>query len=112
MTEAIKQFMRDAVDGGWEPKFSRGMGVIEADLGTRTLNVIKGPPTLSWSDMFLDPEAWKAVGKVRGWNAKSPDGVLWYKHKMPMKPYLVLMHRMIDALAEGKTIDQYLESIQ
>jgi len=71
--------------------------------------------------VLLDPEAWKAVGKVEGWNDQremyctvcrrsgsqlkdcSCEGQVysyanWHEY----------MHRMIDALADGKTIEEYL----
>jgi len=58
---------------------------------------------------FLDPEAWKAVGKVEGWGPGTRVELgggfwtedMWLKH----------MHRMIDHLAEGGTIESYLETL-
>lgn len=70
-----------------------------------------------WHDLFdvktafLDPEAWKAVGKVEGWPGidqpyQNGDGkwreIPWWQFNM---------HRLIDALAEGKTIEQYIETL-
>jgi len=52
-------------------------------------------------EILLDPEAWKAVGKVEGWPEALERQEAW-------KTY---MHRMIDALAEGGTISSYLETL-
>lgn len=64
----IEQAIQGATKGGWNPTFSRGLGVLQADLGTRTLKVKRGAPTLSYGDMFLDPTFWQALGKVEGWS--------------------------------------------
>lgn len=80
--------------------------------------------TLGWPNvpaemLLLDPEAWKAVGEVEGWAeklrscgccGKSPqycrccDFEMYegWKHKM---------HRLIDHLAEGGTIESYLATL-
>lgn len=50
--------------------------------------------------MLLDSLAWKAVGKVEGWEANG-DRYAW----------LYFMHRMIDALADGKTISDFLATL-
>jgi len=87
--------------------------------------------------IYLDPEAWKAVGKVEGWKewyygwfVNKPHGGewKWVEHKdgtvhwggAPNEaPNIVThqdgwkyhMHRMIDALNEGKTIEEFLETL-
>ena len=80
--------------------------------------------------VLLDPLAWAAVGKVEGWEEECdrcgkqsanlrkeegeyggsvcdrPDG----EHRM--SPYWrYYMHRMIDALAKGETIEEYLATL-
>lgn len=56
--------------------------------------------------LFLEVEAWKAVGKVEGWNLGA------HRVGADITPrWKKYMHRMIDALAEGKTIEQYLETL-
>jgi hypothetical protein len=69
-------------------------------------------------EILLDPEAWKAVGKVSGWNENYDftdiieDGIGYkfgYDTKMPT--WECMMHRMIDSLAEGKSIEFYLETL-
>lgn len=67
---------------------------------------------LGGSLVFLDPEAWKAVGKVEGWGEEP------YNHSSNSKVFGTYrprweyeMHRMIDALADGKTIAEYLATL-
>jgi hypothetical protein len=87
--------------------------------------------SIRWTihEILLDPLAWQAVGKVEGWKEegiKSLDGKVcaydgyrdcgmgracrftgfpkidkWHWH----------MHQMIDALAEGKSIEEFLETL-
>lgn len=83
----IQTFIEKAIAGGW-----------------------KGDAFPIWHvnnphSMLLDPLAWQAVGKVEGWGAEIPSYMLgkpvWHTN----------MSRMIDALASGKTIEQYLETL-
>lgn len=65
--------------------------------------------------ILLDPLAWQAVGRVDGWDERmhkkggSPhrEEECWCQDYSWRKA----MHRMIDALAEGKTVEQYLATI-
>jgi hypothetical protein len=104
----IKESIEKAVKGGWNPKFSRGMGVIEADTATRTLNVKSDAPTLSYGDMFLDPSFWQALGKVEGWCYHEP---AYAECKCTGDLALKKFQEMTFALWEGKTIEQYLETL-
>lgn len=79
----IQDFIMKAVLGGWRPKDN--LVVDEHNENT-------------FGQLVLDPEAWKAVGKAKGipgWN-------LWA---------LENMHGMISALFDGKTIEQFLETL-
>lgn len=55
--------------------------------------------------MFLDPLAWQAVGKVENWRNHSTG---WFAYK---SPWCEKMHAMIDALAEGKSIEEFIETL-
>lgn len=60
--------------------------------------------------VLLDPLAWQAVAKVEGWR----QGFYEYgsaNEAVEMAPYMVKMHLMIDALCEGKTIEEYLATL-
>lgn len=57
--------------------------------------------------VLLDPKAWRSVAKVEGWDRPITDE----DRRLGLtlrRGYLVKMHMMIDALAEGKTIQQFL----
>ena len=66
----------------------------------------------------LDPLAWQAVGKVEGWSgriieypksARQGDRFGYIIEKMTQAD--VNMHRMIDTLCEGRSIEQFLETL-
>lgn len=96
----IKQFIEKAIAGGWK---------------TDWYDDWEGG---SYSDMvipriLLDPLAWQAVGKTEGWIGYKRTGIdkgneIEYHD---MEVWKSNMHRMIDALAEGKTIEQFLEPL-
>lgn len=111
MNTPIQRFIEKAIEGGW--KFDEHEDTVAA--------------------MLLDPEAWKAVGKVAGWNGKPcncggkiVDSSGLGKSHFPYQcqdcsSYLLAMewegtwryrmHGMIDALADGRSIEEYLAEI-
>lgn len=88
----IQSFIEKAVAGGWTSKVYEA----EAEMGL-----------VNYEAVLLDPEAWKAVGKVEGWLADVSCADDCREHQ----EWFDKMHRMIDAIAEGKTIEQYLETL-
>lgn len=56
--------------------------------------------------LILMPEAWQAVGKVGGWCMEKD-----FKCDECADHYKWAMHRMIDALVEGRTAEQFLETL-
>lgn len=65
--------------------------------------------------ILLDPLAWQAVGKVEGWycephNESTNDALMGHRRD-DCADWKRKMHSMIGALAEGKTIEQYLETL-
>lgn len=127
----IKQFIEKAIEGGWKPE-SEATSIS----GLSTAEVLaKVYP----ERVLLDPFAWQAVGKVEGWDKEIPEnhcevcgepmaeGETMFRYhgygmyvlnsgdcpKPPLekREWRKEMHRMIDALAEGKTIEQYLETL-
>jgi hypothetical protein len=124
----IQTFIEKAIEGGWKPKMMDGRN--PADLSyfyeSGELRI-----WVWWS--FLQPDAWRAVGKVEGKEYK----YYCLDHDEELEPSRAYpgalacrgdhfrcmnqncnydwatyqMHRMIDALAEGKTIEQYLETL-
>ena len=92
----IHQFIEKATQGGWKPKSNI---------------VIDAHEPQNWGQILLDPEAWKAVEEIERWGLQA-----YYKNSNGAAAdatygWLANMHRMIDALADGKTIEQYLETL-
>ena len=118
----IKQFIEKAIEGGfdnlpflmvkkplkvgYEGSIIFAENDVEGWKSRETMHIdeiIKNPHKI-----LLDPLAWQAVGKVEG-----VDGALQmdskYGFRLPV--WKDQMHRMVDALAEGKSIEQFLETI-
>lgn len=92
----IKQFIEKAIEGGWEPYGQQNSDWRDKDGMFHSTHA---------DSIFLDPKSWQAVGKAEGWRkmiamdeAMNPE----WKHNM---------HRMIDALAEGKSIEDYIATL-
>ena len=83
---ATEQTIQDAIEGGY-PK-------------EKTNNYLNSNRTILESSysILLDPLAWQAVGKTRGWNNSQYFSNM-YKRKW---------HKFIDYLADGKTIEEAL----
>lgn len=90
----IKQFVEKAIEGGWGPYYYRDL---YKDGSSET------------AAMLLDPLAWQAVGKVEveKWGETAFDGTVG--DTVPV--WRVNMHKMIDALAEGKSIEDFLSEL-
>lgn len=121
----IQQFIEKAVEGGWADK--------------ARLDWFLKLPEYAQCQIWLDPKAWQAVGKMKGWGREyyhEDDGKTYWDFDFhcPMcgaietnieygcpeeciydNPEIISwkwqMYCMIDALCEGKTIEQYLESL-
>ncbi len=130
-----EQFTKKAIEGGWKPK-----------------NYYRKLKSIVLNDAVLDPDAWRAVGKVEGWSeyqrcklvtpfyhnekpgregiivGESRDGKQWwviwdgikarysydksYIFKKGKKDsWQTIAHAMIDALAEDKSIEDYLKTL-
>jgi len=98
----IKTFIEKAIEGGW---VYRGPDTV----------LQKSHATLNPSWILLQPEAWKAVGKVEGWycdvHKNSDEPGSWGHSKEECADWKNRMHRMIDALAEGKTIKEFIATL-
>tara|TARA_Y100000310_G_scaffold272864_1_gene288077 strand:+ start:35 stop:319 length:285 start_codon:yes stop_codon:yes gene_type:complete len=92
----IKQFIEKAIEGGWEDGDSRSAHHVN-DCVVENVNVHK---------ILLDPAAWEAVGKIEKWKEEYER-----KHWGYPAEWNANMHEMIDALADGKTIQQYIETL-
>lgn len=85
-----QQFIEKAIEGGWDADKWRGGHV-------------------GWAEVLLDPEAWKAVGKMEGWK----NNMLGWCDSCdaPLGGWREKMHGMIDALAEGISIEGCLKTL-
>jgi hypothetical protein len=102
-----QQFAADALAGGWKvPDWLEGYSLDE--------NYIQASyhEYMSYEHMLLDPLAWQAVGKTRGWNNETAYTTLNHDD-VPYGEGAEIMHWhcFIDHLAEGKTIDEALSSL-
>lgn len=112
--KSTQQFIEDAIAGGWKRTFNTSVLVTYDN---------------SFSDdicrMLLDPLAWQAVAKTREWKNDKVGLDYWYfnrydgervKHQtitvQDGGDWWMNMHRFTSYLAEGKTIEEALQSIE
>ena len=118
----IKQFIEKATEGGWNREDFEQF-LLEWSLGDdNKLYIHNGNGIPAWygketiHSILLDPLAWQAVSKVVGWypsnckDCQKENGCEYHlKNEHPTWRYK--MHRMIDALAEGKTIEEFIKTL-
>lgn len=63
------------------------------------------------SDIFLDPLFWQALGKSLGWYECAPGFSQKKEHYRECRGWTSEWHTFIDFLAEGKTAEQYFETL-
>ncbi len=129
MHMTIQQFIETAIEGGWPEQWD------PKETSRLSMRYVKAsdykfldwyPEKLYITSIFLDPKAWEAVGKVRGWSEES----VYQKH-IKMDPesrkdlgdfaedladhtrsnYVDHMHAMIDAVCSGKTLEEYIATL-
>lgn len=97
----IQTFIEKAIEGGWKKdtfgqlKFGNYWGNQISLTYTRE-DGERGEWLYSYWAILLDPEAWKAVGKVSG----------WYEGQ-----YKQVMEDMIAPLCAGRTIEEYIATL-
>lgn len=118
---ATERFIRDAIEGGWAEKRSRviwknpRITVELPDIQVHEGNVTFYSTT---EKVMLDPAAWQAVGKVRSWDNKFATSSgrivpVYPGQENQVRPlWLHKMHGLIDALCDGKSIEEYLAAIE
>ena len=101
-----KQFIEDAIEGGYADKSLLKGQKAEADKNGFYCN--NGYITKEY--LLLDPKAWQAVGKTRGWSHKySVDTYIKYGNEgVSTERWLYEQHRFIDHLADGLSIEEAL----
>lgn len=78
---ATERFIEDAIKGGWDNKMQTALDWVANGM---------------YREPLLEPPAWQAVGKTRGW----------------VSPWRYYWIQFIDHLADGKTIDEALQAIE
>ena len=68
--------------------------------------------TMSISQTILDPQFWQCLGKSRGWEKRITFYNSFIDGKENNDQWRLEMHRFIDALAEGRTIESFFESLE
>lgn len=97
-----KQFIEKAISQGYTLGIIHGERLLkEATVGFYNRCVM--------DSIFLDPLAWQAVGKVEGWGDYAPYDTPNTDPKL--NSWRFNMHCMIDALCEGKSTEQFLETL-
>ena len=102
----IQQFIEKAFVGGWQPldRDFHIIGFYEHYFEYQLRSTSPGRPStirmLAYETVLLNPQVWQAVGKVEHWY-EGRYGPEWLHH----------MRTMIDALAEGQTLEAYVRSV-
>jgi hypothetical protein len=102
----IQQFIEKALVGGWQPtdRDCRILGFYERHFEYQPLSTPSGRSSttrmIGYEAVVLNPKVWQAVGRVEHWY-EGHYGPEWLHH----------MRHMIDALAEGHTLEAYLQSV-
>ncbi len=110
-------FIELAIEGGWKPflddRVHKKVAMDEGDewvVFTTKVNVRRRIV----AQILLDPLAWQAVGKVKGWNAQFMIGeeVEGKKEIHDLSPeWLYWQHKLLDLIADGKSIEEALGEI-
>lgn len=101
----IHSAIEKAIQGGWD--FTENVNFSDEDRSRfKRSPHLKEAKTIMgfWGTVLLDPLFWQALGKVEGWHkgiAPEHEHLYWKAH----------WHAMVDALAEGKTIEQFFETL-
>lgn len=61
--------------------------------------------------LFLDPLFWQALGKSLGWNKRVTEYYSFTDGKINNDVWRIEWHRFIDHLAEGKSINDFFNSL-
>lgn len=98
----IKEFIETAIDGGWKPFFLEGQAVIK--IGDNYMPAM-------FQSVALDPKAWKAVAKVKGWKGKIVTNPEIFMNHLAYFPGQYQQIGMIEALWSGQTLEEYIATL-
>lgn len=107
----INQFIEKAEEGGWYKEMKPKL--IEVKIEPEPFAYFKtigGKEKISVSMILLSKKAWEAVGKVEMW--KDNEWIAYdYGQATSIEGWRYNMHRMIDALAKGESIENFLKTL-
>tara|TARA_R110000850_G_scaffold263529_1_gene392375 strand:+ start:25 stop:366 length:342 start_codon:yes stop_codon:yes gene_type:complete len=108
--KATKQFIEDAIEGGYNATNLRSLHMLLGCTGNARKAGLNTKLQAYYSYILLDPKAWQAVGKTRGWSHKySVDTYIKYGNEgVSTERWLYEQHRFIDHLADGLSIEEAL----
>lgn len=111
----IEEIIEKGMNGGYVPE-----GGIQKEWNPQTEEVDKCADVNIY-EAVLDPNFWKSVGKVEGWdkyvcsqcgkNLQEKGCTSTGKHLYTTSPLKYHMHAMIDHIIKGGTIEGYIESL-
>lgn len=95
----IKQFIEKAIEGG-------------IDIYDYPEVNLEHPCIEDTAPLFLSPKVWQAVGKVEKWDNE----IVWKRNSGNVTSTILVehenkMHEMIYFLVDGKTIEQFIETL-
>ena len=115
----IKEIIEKGIEGGYlKEKNPKLFGGLEILYGEETNNWSIGWKNkeedcndgMSIHKLVLDPKFWESYGKVEGWE----DSVVFNTNgesKKSINQHSRKMHKMIDHLCNGGTIESYIETL-
>lgn len=110
---STQKFIEDAIKGGWSFRSGSKYLLDKCTTGDIIFR-LKGSANrfeCPIQKILLDPLTWQAVGKTRGWEPYSPHDVTAGEQEY-IGEWLEFQHTFIDHLADGKTIDEALQTIE
>lgn len=118
----IKEAIEKAIAGGWRNPlwpnldFTIGKemkGTLPNELGVLAMwNTNRSSFHISLVEAVLDPTFWQALGKSEGWNTLTETGDYSYQQEPRLQEtWLYHMHHMIDHIADGGTINSFIETL-
>lgn len=98
---ATQQFIEDAIKGGWLSVNKPFIDKSETNWVTVGFDSVTDNVIMWHHEILLDPLAWQAVGKTRGWELVEGNNWRW---KLKWTSFF-------NHLADGKAIEKALSSI-
>lgn len=106
----IQEFIEAAIEGGWGGNWKKKpiIEILENKcVGFHYAGSFDGIQ-MSIYDIFLQPKAWQAVGKVKGWDHSYHN----YELRRNIETEESLMLDMIHALNTGSTLEEYIATLE